>query len=245
MVEGGRLEEIIIDGLSSRLKTERGPRNICPSCENELTSKTKECPNCGFEFGGNYDYLLKDGKHNLIPAIGSVIFPGIGQLLNDQLEKALIFIFLGTFFHHYVLNYIRGNYVFLPIIIILLIWIYIVFDAYTGASNFGSQEGVSPSNENKSSIKAGLGSILLPGIGQIYNGQYTKGAIMLFVVAISIFFFFMARWFGFLLEPIHIILLLGCLWAFNVYDSLIISRKINQLKTNVLSLKQGKKLEAR
>ncbi len=244
MVEGGRLEEIVMDGLSSRSKTERERRNICPSCENELTSKTKECPNCGLEFGGNYDYLLKDGKHNLIPAIGSAIFPGIGQLLNDQLEKALIFIFLGTFFHHYVLNYIRGNYVFLPIIIILLLWAYFVYDAYTGAPNYGSQEGVSPSNENKSSIMAGLGSILFPGIGQIYNGQYTKGAIMLFVVAISIFFFFMARWVGFLLEPLHIILLLGCLWAFNVYDALMISRKINQLKTNVLSLKHGKKLEA-
>ena len=243
MVEGGRLEEIIMNGLSSRGKSESEHLNICPSCENELTNKTKECPNCGLEFTGDYSYLLKDKKHNLVPAIGSAIFPGIGQLLNDQLEKALIFMVIGTFFHHYVLNYIRGIYVFWPIILMVLIWAYIVYDAYIGTPNFGSQEGISPSNETKSSIKAGLGSILFPGIGQIYNGQYTKGAFMLLIVAISIFFFFWAGWFGFLLEPIHIILLLGCLWAFNVYDSLIVSRKINQLKTNILSLKQGKKLE--
>jgi len=242
MVEGGRLEEIIIDGLSSRFKTEH--QNICPSCENEITSKTEKCPNCGLEFGGDYSYLIKDGGHNIVPAIGSAIFPGIGQLLNDQLTKALVFIILGTIFHHYVYNWIIGTYIFIPIIVILLLWTYFVYDAYTGAQNFGSQEGVSPSNENKSSIKAGLASILFPGFGQIYNGQYTKGAFMLSIMAISIFFFFWAEWFGFLLKPIHIILIIGCLWAFNVYDALMISRKINQLKTNVLSLKQGEKSEA-
>jgi len=244
MVEGGRLEEIVMNGLSSRGKTEREHPNVCPSCENEISNKTDKCPNCGLEFNGDYSYLLKDGKHNLVPAIGSAIFPGIGQLLNDQLIKALFFIILGIFFHHYALNYIMGIYVLWPIILIMLIWAYIVYDAYTGAPNFSSQEGVSPSNENKSSIMAGIGSILFPGIGQIYNGQYTKGTIMLLIGAISIFFFFWAGWFGFLLEPIHIILLLSCLWAFNVYDSLIVSRKINQLKTNVLSLKRGKKSEA-
>jgi len=244
MPEGGRLEEIVTNGLLSKLKNESEHPDFCPSCEKEITRRTKKCPNCGMVFSGDYDYLMKDGKHNIAAAIGTAIFPGIGQLHNEQLEKACILLFFGAFFHHYVLHYIRGDYVFLPVIIILALWAYFVYDAYTGARNFGSQEGVSPSNEDKSSTKAVLGSTLFPGIGQIYNGQYTKGAVMISIAAISVFFFFMGRWFdAFLLEPIHTILFLGVLWAFNVYDALMISRKINQLKNNVLSLKQGKKVE--
>ncbi|MBS3782553.1 MAG: hypothetical protein KGY66_02045 [Candidatus Thermoplasmatota archaeon] len=237
MPEGGRVQEIFIDGVSSRL--ENRDKYICPGCSEKITSKTKECPNCGLEFGKSYGHILKNRKNKIAAAIGTALFPGIGQLHNDQLEKSLIFLFLGVISHHYILNYISGSYIFLPIILIALLWAYFIYDAYSSVPNFAYQEGISPSNTEKSTIKAVLGSVVFPGIGQIYNGQYTKGAIMILVESIAFFYLHMTYYgFGILLEPLHALLFIAWLWAFNIYDAFMISKKINLLKGEILSLKE-------
>lgn len=240
MVEGERIAEIVTDGLLSRSKSKK---NICPSCKTRITSKTMKCPNCGLEFGKAYGHILKDRKNKIAAAIGTALFPGIGQLHNDQLQKSLIFLFLGFVSHYYVLNYLRGTYIFLPIILIAILWAYFIYDAYSSVPNFAYQEGISPSNKEKSTIKAVLGSILFPGIGQIYNGQYTKGAFMILVVSVAILDLYMSMAFfgvGILfLEPLHIFIFIAWLWAFNIYDAFTISRKINLLKGEISSLKES------
>lgn len=138
MPEGGGLEEVIMDGLSSKSETERKHLDTCPSCEENIINKTEECPNCGFEFDGDYRYLVKGGKHKIAAAIGSAVFPGFGQLHNDQLEKAIIFLFLGSIFYYYILIYTTGRYIFEPLIIIFILWAYLIYDAYSSGSNFGS-----------------------------------------------------------------------------------------------------------
>lgn len=71
--------------------------------------------------------------------------------------------------------------------------------------------------EKKSSGLAAIASFLIPGLGQIYNGQIGKG-IMFMIIGI-IFALLMFVLIGFILLPLF--------WIYNIYDAYKTAEKIN------------------
>ncbi len=100
----------------------------CPRCSQELNDAVQKCSNCGMKFGPK-----EKEKNSKIAAFTSLIFPGLGQLYNDQVGKSIIFFILGILFVSYIYYYIIGSVVFLPMIFIFLFWGYNIYDAFSTA----------------------------------------------------------------------------------------------------------------
>ena len=77
--------------------------------------------------------------------------------------------------------------------------------------------------EVKSSGLAAVLSVLLPGLGQIYNGQIGKG--ILFMVLLVVFALMVFIIIG--------IPLLIAFWIYNIYDAYDTAKKINEGKMKV------------
>ncbi|KXB06746.1 hypothetical protein AKJ51_03000 [candidate division MSBL1 archaeon SCGC-AAA382A20] len=77
--------------------------------------------------------------------------------------------------------------------------------------------------EEKSPGIAAVASALFTGLGQIYNGQISKG--IMFIVIGAVFAGLMLVIIGFVLYPIF--------WIYNVYDAYKTAKKINsgEIKT--------------
>jgi TM2 domain-containing membrane protein YozV len=71
--------------------------------------------------------------------------------------------------------------------------------------------------EKKSSGIAAIASFIIPGLGQIYNGQIGKGIMFIIIggiLALSMFILI-----GFILYPIF--------WLYNIYDAYKTAERIN------------------
>lgn len=70
-------------------------------------------------------------------------------------------------------------------------------------------------------------SLLLPGLGQIYNRQIKKGIILLVITVASVVLIIMTMWiligFCFMIVPV-------VLWLFGMYDAYTEARNINKGK---------------
>lgn len=71
--------------------------------------------------------------------------------------------------------------------------------------------------EHKSTGVAAVLSFIIPGLGQIYNGQIGKGIIFIIISVILAFTIFILI--GFVLYPIF--------WIYNIYDAYETAKKIN------------------
>ena len=71
--------------------------------------------------------------------------------------------------------------------------------------------------EKKSTGIAAIASVILPGLGQIYNGQIGKG--IMFIILAIIFGVLVILLIGLILYPLF--------WAYNIYDAYNTAKKIN------------------
>ncbi len=71
--------------------------------------------------------------------------------------------------------------------------------------------------EKKSSGIAAIASFIIPGLGQIYNGQIGKGIV--FIIIAIIFGLLMIVLIGFILLPLF--------WVYNIYDAYKTAEQIN------------------
>lgn len=90
---------------------------ICANCGNKIDAMAKVCPHCG----------AKSIKKNPLVALGlSLIFPGLGQFYNNQNHKGLVLI-IG-----YIVSFLLCL-ILIGIILVILIWIYGMYDAFISA----------------------------------------------------------------------------------------------------------------
>lgn len=74
-----------------------------------------------------------------------------------------------------------------------------------------------PSGELKNAGLAGVASAVMPGLGQIYNGEIGKGIVIIFLSGLSVLLMFVLV--GFIIFPI--------VWIYAVYDAYKTAEGIN------------------
>lgn len=99
-----------------------GETVYCRDCGAEIAARAEICPECGIRQRppeGSDD----DGMSAGIAAVASFFIPGLGQVFNGEITKGLI---IGPIF---ILTAITG----IGLLIAIPLWIWAVYDAYTGA----------------------------------------------------------------------------------------------------------------
>jgi TM2 domain-containing membrane protein YozV len=130
---------------------------FCPNCGKEIPDGSKFCPYCGASLEGKpgetqvqgvlseeerkkkaYEEELIRAKARQAARVGarspglaavlSFLYPGLGQIYNGQIGKAILFIILGTIFVG--LMFVGIGFILYPIM-----WIIGMVDAYNTAKN--------------------------------------------------------------------------------------------------------------
>ncbi len=133
---------------------------VCPKCGFGNYEGMQRCAQCGSLLGeegggapvraGGAEVVAK-GRDPLVAALLSFLFPGGGQMYNEQV--------------------LRGEVIFLTSPLILP-WLYGILDAYRTASRFASIALI------RSPGWATLLGHLVPGAGQAYNRQWGKALLV-------------------------------------------------------------------
>ncbi|WP_082706376.1 zinc ribbon domain-containing protein [Methanobrevibacter sp. YE315] len=89
----------------------------CVNCGTVINSAAKICPNCGYN-------IIQ--KVPILAAALSFIFPGLGQLYNNQNHKGIILIIANVI--SLILIFIGIGFIFM-----LIIWVYAIYDAFMSA----------------------------------------------------------------------------------------------------------------
>lgn len=89
--------------------------NYCHNCGNELNALQEMCTSCGI--------ILKNsskGTHPLVPTLLTFLIPGVGQIINNQMGKGFLCLFISIIF-----------IIFIPFPIgFIMVGIPILIDAY-------------------------------------------------------------------------------------------------------------------
>lgn len=108
---------------------------ICPKCGAQLHEESF-CPDCGFPLNQNIQGYCSTGTCTRNPIISlalSLVFPGMGQLYNEQIHKATVFVIA------YAISLILCLIVIgIPFAIIILA--YSMFDAFSSARSLNRGE---------------------------------------------------------------------------------------------------------
>ena len=128
---------------SSDSTPERAPDEaFCRECGEIIKSAAEICPHCGVRQRpppkSSFESVLDDlfeGGNPFVAAVLSVIFPGLGQLYNRDLERGLAFIVGG---------FVAGlsAIVLIGFVLYPIVWLASIYDAYTRAERY-AQSGVS------------------------------------------------------------------------------------------------------
>lgn len=112
----------------------RGPDEaFCRNCGDVISAQAEICPECGVRqlpppksgVDSALDSLLEGGNPFVAGAL-SALFPGLGQLYNRELEKALVFIIGGVVAAFSIV-------LFVGIVLYPLVWVYAIYEAYKTA----------------------------------------------------------------------------------------------------------------
>ncbi|WP_407378968.1 zinc-ribbon domain-containing protein [Methanobrevibacter sp.] len=97
---------------------------ICANCGNKIDARAKVCAHCGANVAG---------KNPVVALILSFIFPGLGQLYNNQNQKGLTLIIA------YIVSWILAL-LLIGIVLAILVWIYGMYDAFVSAKAINNGE---------------------------------------------------------------------------------------------------------
>lgn len=101
----------------------------CLNCGSKIDARAKVCANCGAK-------VLQ--KNPLVALILSFIFPGLGQLYNNQNHKGIVLIIAN------IVSLILCL-ILIGVILFFLVWIYSMYDAFTSAKAINNGEFVEDS----------------------------------------------------------------------------------------------------
>lgn len=127
---------------SSQSDRERGPDEVyCRDCGAIISERAEICPECGVRQRdppkSSADEAIEDlleGGNPFVAAVLSAIFPGLGQLYNRELEKAIAVI---------VASFVAAlsALVLIGFVLFPAVWLYAVWDAYTVADRQRTDAG--------------------------------------------------------------------------------------------------------
>lgn len=127
------------DDSDPRDGAELGPDEVyCRDCGSVIAARAELCPECGIRqrdppSSGLDDAIesLTEGGNPFVAGVLSALFPGLGQLYNRELEKALLVI---------VASFLAGlsALVLVGFVLFPLVWLYAVWDAYRVADRQGA-----------------------------------------------------------------------------------------------------------
>lgn len=105
--------------------------DYCSTCGYRLNENVKTCRNCGSKIDAKAQVCAKCGaevadKNPIVALVLSLLFPGLGQVYNDQNHKAI------TLIIGYVISLVLCL-LLVGVILALLIWIFGMYDAFTTA----------------------------------------------------------------------------------------------------------------
>ena len=105
----------------------------CTNCASQIDQNAEICPDCGVRQPGSatYQQPVHQQKNPELAAVLSLIFVGLGQVYNGEIVKGLILFVVGA---------IAGVTILIGIGIILvpIVWIYAIYDAYTTAKKINA-----------------------------------------------------------------------------------------------------------
>jgi hypothetical protein len=122
---------------------------FCPTCGNPLQFENAEiCPSCGVRIELPAPVVPTDIRNPWIAVILSFFFPGWGQWYNGRNWDGLKFFgaFLGSYLFMFVLAVIMASqpiaaiFVLVLFVVILGIWIYGIYEAYTTAEQINRKD---------------------------------------------------------------------------------------------------------
>lgn len=119
-------------------KSAPGPAKVyCRDCGEIISAQAELCPECGVRQRGpptsSLDSVLEElteGGNPFVAAVLSVIFPGLGQFYNRQLEKGIAVI-AASFLS--LLSVLAG----IGLVLYPAVWLYALYDAYVVADRQG------------------------------------------------------------------------------------------------------------
>lgn len=115
------------------------PTKFCSSCGNQIDVRAEICPKCGVRQIQNQappplvqPIIVANRKSEGLAAVLSFIIPGLGQIYNGEIGKGIAIIIgsviLWMFF-----------WLLIPLLILLIIYIWSIYDAYKTAQNINQQ----------------------------------------------------------------------------------------------------------
>jgi TM2 domain-containing membrane protein YozV/ribosomal protein L40E len=129
---------------SDESSSKRGPDEaFCRDCGAVIDAEAEICPECGVRQRdppqSSLDRTLEavaEGGNPFVAGALSALVPGLGQLYNRELKRALIFLIAGV---------AAGFSVIFAVGIVLYpaVWLYAIYDAYTRADRRAKSEVVS------------------------------------------------------------------------------------------------------
>ncbi|MEK6682497.1 MAG: hypothetical protein AABY79_11105 [Nitrospirota bacterium] len=194
-------------------------------------------------------------KNPALAATLSIFLWGGGQIYNNNIRTGLILALsmIGSWGTFYLLltnwsaifDYLKGigltpiNIILLFLflyIIVMLVWFGNIISAYWQAEKRRSK----PFNGTEHPLLSGIASTLIPGWGQIINGQPKKGAIYLFSFFVGLFCLTviisstvlwpsidmeheMSTFETILLVSLILIFIASLLWIINVFDAILVA----------------------
>ena len=114
--------------------------DFCSHCGYRINKSVKNCHNCGSKMDVNAKVCTNCGAaviyKNPVAALAlSFLFPGLGQLYNNQNRKAI------TLIIGYIISFILCL-ILVGIILVIAIWIYGMYDALTSAKAINGGESL-------------------------------------------------------------------------------------------------------
>lgn len=116
------------------VRASRGPDEVfCRNCGAIISEEAEICPDCGVRQrdppNTAVDSLLEEltmGGNPFVAAGLSVVFPGLGQLYNRELQKAIL-LMVASFIA------LASMLAFVGLILYPAVWLYAIYDAYVVA----------------------------------------------------------------------------------------------------------------
>lgn len=127
-----------------------GPDEVyCRDCGAVIKEQAEICPECGVRQRdppkGSLDSLIDEltaGGNPFVAAVLSVLFPGLGQLYNRELEKGIAVMVAS-------LLALASVLVGIGLVLYPAVWIYALYDAYVVADRQASERAADGDDDNE------------------------------------------------------------------------------------------------
>ncbi len=105
-------------------------QKYCRNCGSQIDAKAEICPKCGVR-----QLAVESHKNPVVSLVLSFIFPGLGQIYNNQNHKG-IYLIIG-----YLVSWVLTLFI-IGLLLVVLIWVYGMYDAFTTAQAINRGEFV-------------------------------------------------------------------------------------------------------